>query len=68
MKTVINGLSNERLEDQIAKIYQEAHYEAPSVRVQETGLLAELWAEFDDRHAAGRIARDTDWRPRDDWE
>lgn len=60
MNWTIERLSNERLEDSIARIYQEAHEEAPNVRVQETGVLAGLWAEFDYRLEQGLIEADPD--------
>lgn len=68
MKTTIGNLSNERLEDQIARIYQEGHRVAPGVHVQEIGMLADLWSEFDDRFAAGTIDRDSDYTPKEAWE
>ena len=68
MKTTIGNLSNERLEDQIARIYQEGHRVAPGVRVQEIGMLADLWSEFDHRWENGKIASDSDYTPREEWE
>lgn len=55
---VIEGKSLEKLEDEIAAIYQEAHRVNPYVKVQETGILADLWAEFDRRSAAGEVDDD----------
>lgn len=48
-------LSNERLEDQIAQVYQEAHRGDSRVKLREKGLLAELWREFDRRAYEGLI-------------
>lgn len=55
---VISGKSIERLEDEIAAIYQEAHRVNPGVRVQEVGVLKALWSEFDRRAAEGLISED----------
>lgn len=49
MDDVIAGRSTERIEDEIAAIYQEAHRVAPGTRVKEVGVLAALWAELDYR-------------------
>lgn len=65
MKQTIAGLSNERLESEIAAIYYRGQREAPGVPIQETGLLSELWAEFEERLKAGTISDDTDWAPRE---
>lgn len=55
MKETIQKLSNERLESEIANIYWEAHEVYPGKPVEETGLLADLWSEFDSRLALGTI-------------
>lgn len=55
MKETIQKLSNERLESEIANIYWAAHEVSPGKRLQETGLLADLWNEFDVRLASGTI-------------
>lgn len=52
---MIERISNESLEQQIASIYWRAHEEAPGVRIQERGVLLELWTEFEARVAEGRI-------------
>lgn len=53
---VAAGKSTEKLEDEIAAVYQEAHRVKPGVRVREAGILAVLWAEFDRRAEAGLIS------------
>lgn len=55
MKETIQKLSNERLESEIANIYWSAHEVSPGKRLMETGLLADLWSEFDSRLALGAI-------------
>lgn len=68
MKSTISKFSNERLESEIANLYFQAAKEAPGVTLQERGLLAGLWEEFDTRLAAGGISPDTDWSERSEWE
>lgn len=60
MKTTIKSLSSERLEQEIAKIYWLAATENPPIHPVETGLLAELWSEFDYRIGEGLIDQDPD--------
>lgn len=55
MQEVVQRLSNERLEDQIAQIFQEAHRVNPEVKLKETGVLKVLWEEFDRRVSEGII-------------
>lgn len=55
MKETIQKLSNERLEQEIANLYWTAHELSPRTTLKETGLLADLWSEFDNRLAAGII-------------
>ena len=66
MKTTIKGFSNEKLEDQIARIYTSAAKEAPGVTLQEKGNLGLLWQEFDERLEAGAINPDTDWSEKEE--
>lgn len=61
MRDTISRLSSEMLEQQIAKVYWETHRDLPGVTIVETGLLADLWAEFDKRLEEGRIDPDTDY-------
>lgn len=49
MKETIKGLSHERLDQEIANLYWEGHRVTPGTQLQETGLLGDLWAEFDAR-------------------
>lgn len=65
MKTTIKGLSNERLEAEISHLYHRAAREAPGVKIQEKGLLADMWEEFDGRLAEGTMPDDTDWTPKE---
>lgn len=55
MQEVVQRLSNERLEDQIAQAYQEAYQASPGVKLKETGVLKVLWEEFDRRVSEGII-------------
>lgn len=55
MQELVQRLSNERLEDQIAQVFQEAYQVDPSVKLKETGVLKVLWGEFDRRVAEGLI-------------
>lgn len=76
MTSVFNGLSSERLEQEIARAYWEwseyvrSHYFRTGVglspTVNEVGLMAEMWAEFDARMEAETISADTDWTEDDD--
>lgn len=68
MKTTIENLSNESLEQNIANIYWNAAKEAPGVTLKESGNLGLLWEEFDRRFDAREIERDSDWTPKQDWE
>lgn len=61
MKTTIENLSNERLEQEISNIYWTAAKEAPGVTLKETGNLGLLWEEFDERLEVGAISPDTDY-------
>lgn len=67
MKTTIEGLSSERLEQEIANIYYTAHRDTPGKKVVEAegSLLNLLWNEFEERMEAGAITPDTDYSPRD---
>ena len=51
----LEGLSLERLEAEISRFYWEAAALVPGVSVVESGLLAELWLEFDRRVEAGVV-------------
>lgn len=68
MKTTIAGFSNERLESEISAIYWRAAKEAPGIRLRETGNLALLWEEFEERLAEGTIPDDTEWTEKEEWE
>ena len=58
MRELIGNLSNERLEQEIGALYWRAFEDAPGVVLRETGVLGELWAEFDRRIEAGEIERE----------
>lgn len=66
MRQVFERYSNEKLEDAIASIYQEAHENHPGVRVNEEKhpFLGDLWDEFEARLEIGVIADDTTWEPK----
>ena len=49
------NISNQNLEHQIAMVYVDAAKMYPGLRVKETGILAQMWAEFDLRAAEGTI-------------
>lgn len=68
MKTTIKNLSNESLEQEIAKVYVEAYREVPGVMVNEEKhpWLGLLWQEFDERFEAGTIDRDSDYTSEDE--
>lgn len=76
MKSVIKDLSSGRLEQEIASCYWrryedvQNHYhrtgQALYPGLNETGTLALLWVEFDERMAAGTIDPETDWSEDDD--
>lgn len=55
---MIENKSVEKLEAEIAGFYWEAYQVDPFVRVQEAGVLADLWAEFDRRVRTGQIEID----------
>lgn len=55
MNEIVQRLSNERLEDQIAQVYQEGYQVNPEVKLKETGVLKVLWEEFDRRVSEGII-------------
>lgn len=55
MQELVQRLSNERLEDQIAQVFQEAYRVDPGVKLKETGVLKVLWEEFDRRVSEGII-------------
>lgn len=67
MNDIVKRLSNERLEDTIARVYQEAAKTVPGVRVNEERhpFLGVLWGEFEARLAAGDIAGDIEYEPID---
>lgn len=61
MQTTIANLSNERLEQEIANVYYQAHQEDPKLRIYEGtegSLLFGLWQEFDRRFEEGLIDPD----------
>lgn len=49
------NISNQNLEHQIAMIYVDAARRYPGLKVKETGILADMWTEFDRRAEAGTI-------------
>lgn len=55
MRWRIEQLSNHRLEDEIARIYQAAEGEVPGIKLKETGVLSQLWEEVDDRLRRGDL-------------
>lgn len=58
MKWRIETLSNRRLESEIAAFYWEGSKMSPGVHLQETGVLGDLWAEFDRRVEEGTMTDD----------
>ena len=75
VKLTITGLSNARLEQEIARCYWSRYEEARNhyfrtgrvvgTGLKETGTLALLWDEFDARMEAGTIEPETDWEADD---
>lgn len=49
------NISNQNLEHQIAMVYVDAAKWYPGQKVEEAGILADMWAEFDKRSEAGTI-------------
>lgn len=65
MKDVIAKMGSVRLEQEIANIYLSAHQEAPGIRLKESGNLALLWEEFDERLESRTIDLDSDYQPKE---
>ena len=67
MKTTIEGLSNESLEQNIAQVYMSAYQEAPGVTVNEEKhpYLRLMWDDFERRLAEGTIDPDSDYAPKE---
>lgn len=54
MKLTVKGLSSERLDQEIAKVYYDAHLAGVPVSKRAKQVLDVLWDEFDERVKEGR--------------